>query len=177
MSDAGILSQVVIRPLRETDGLKELTLLLNRAYKQLADLGFRYLATHQDSETTKERIEKAKCLVAVIDKNGTDKIIGTICYYSPENASGCEWYDRNDVATYGQFGVEPEYQKYGIGGMLIDEIEKCAIQDGAKELAIDTAEGATHLINFYSKRGYRHVGYIKWGVTNYRSVLMSKKLK
>lgn len=176
MAQKEILSSIAIRELNDSDDLTELTLLLNRAYKQLADLGFRYLATHQNVETTKERIEKAKCFVAVIDENGTDKIIGTICYYSPEKASGCEWYDRNDVATYGQFGVEPEYQKYGIGGMLVDEVEKLAMQDGAKELAIDTAEGATHLINYYGKRGYRHVGFTKWHVTNYRSVILSKKI-
>jgi GNAT superfamily N-acetyltransferase len=154
------------------DDLNELTLLLNRAYKQLADLGFRYLATHQDVKTTKERIEKATCLVAIY----ANKIIGTVCYYSPENASGCEWYERENVATFGQFGVEPELQKSGIGGMLVDEIEKLAIQDNTGELAIDTAEGASHLINFYKKRGYRHVGYIQWDVTNYRSVILSKKL-
>ena len=35
---------------------------------------------------------------------------------------------------------------------------------------------ATHLIRLYEKRGYRLVGNHHWGVTNYMSVVMSKKL-
>ncbi|WP_312116724.1 hypothetical protein [Brevibacillus reuszeri] len=42
--------------------------------------------------------------------------------------------------------------------------------------SLDTAEGAHHLIRYYSARGYRHVDYVQWNETNYRSVLMSKKL-
>lgn len=172
-----ILSQITVRPLRETDNLDEITLMLNRAYKFLADMGFRYLASHQETETTKERIRKAKCFVAVLKEKPKKRIVGIICYYSPKNASGCEWYDNPGVAYFGQFGVEPELQKAGIGNILLDEVEKLAKKDKAEELSLDTAEGAAHLINFYKKRGYRNVGFTKWHVTNYRSVLLSKKLK
>jgi GNAT superfamily N-acetyltransferase len=166
------ISGLKIRYLAENDDLKELTGLLHRAYKKLGDRGFRYVATHQNVKTTEKRIKNGKCLVAVLG----EKIIGTITYYSPDNTSGNEWYNKETVAAYGQFGVEPEYQSYGIGSRLIDEAEKIALEDKAEEIAIDTAEGAAELISFYEKKGYRHVGYVKWEVTNYRSVLMSKKI-
>lgn len=59
---------------------------------------------------------------------------------------------------------------------LIRRVEELAVQDGAAELALDTAEGAHHLIRYYSARGYRFVDYVQWNDTNYRSVLMSKRL-
>jgi hypothetical protein len=47
---------------------------------------------------------------------------------------------------------------------------------GFSEIALDTSERAHHLIQMYEKRGYRFVEYFQWEVTNYRSVVLSKKL-
>ena len=54
--------------------------------------------------------------------------------------------------------------------------ETCAERDGAAELALDTAEPARHLIDWYTRLGYRFIEYAQWDVTNYRSVVMSKRL-
>ena len=167
-----ILTKIKIRPLTNSDNLNELTLLLNRSYKKLADQGFKYLASHQDTEITKYRIEKGQCFVATLD----NKIIATICYYLPDRASGNDWYNQEFVASYGQFAVDPPFQKLGLGGQLIDLVEKIAMSDNAKEIAIDTAEGASELIDYYKKRGYRFVDYAQWAETNYRSVVLSKKI-
>jgi GNAT superfamily N-acetyltransferase len=164
---------VVIRRLTAEDDLEKLTELLHRSYKKLLDRGFRFLASHQDLATTKNRIDKGEGYAAEID----GKVVGTVTYYAPKLANRHEWYDRQDVAFYGQFAVEPEYQNSGIGGKLIEFVEELAIRDNAKEIAVDTAEGATELINYYKKRGYRFVGYAQWSVTNYRSVVLSKNLE
>ena len=47
------------RQISEKDSLIELTKLLNKAYKSLADMGFRYVASYQDAEQTKKRINQA----------------------------------------------------------------------------------------------------------------------
>ena len=73
-------------------------------------------------------------------------------------------------------GVEPEFYGCGLGRMLMDHAEAAARADGALELAMDTAETADHLIDWYTRRGYRFIEYKQWDVTNYRSVLMSKTL-
>jgi predicted N-acetyltransferase YhbS len=127
-----------IRPLTSADSLEELTLLLNRAYKKQSDQGFRFLASHQDVATTRQRLEKYKGYVAIQD----NKIIGTICYHPPGTTTGHPCYDRKDVASFGQFAVEPELQKSGIGSRLVDFVEDKARGDGAGEMVIDTAEGA-----------------------------------
>jgi len=58
---------------------------------------------------------------------------------------------------------------------MMEIIETKAKSLGALEIALDTAEGAAHLIRFYEKRGYEFIQYVQWEVTNYRSVIMSRK--
>jgi len=166
------LARVTIRPLAPDDSFDELTELLHRAYRQLAEMGLKYLATHQDVEITRKRVSHGTCFVAVYE----GRMIGTINYHSKENAHGCPWYERPGVAKLSQMGVEPEFQGCGLGRMLMDHAEAAACADGAAELAMDTAETAYHLIEWYTRRGYRFIEYKQWDVTNYRSVVMSKEL-
>jgi GNAT superfamily N-acetyltransferase len=164
--------ELLLRPLDDSDSIEELTALLHRAYSRLADMGFRYLATHQDNPTTRERIEDGECCLAVLD----EEIVGTLTFYSAANTGGCPWYERLDVSSFGQFAVEPEFQCRGIGSSLIEFAERRAAETGANEIALDTAEGATHLIDYYRRKGYRIVGSADWEETNYTSVIMSKNL-
>jgi len=168
-----ILSKIIIRPLSRSDSLDELTSLLHRSYKKLADKGWCYLATHQKVKTTKKRVRKSRCYVAIFE----GKIIGTICYRSPKVKAEHDYYKQPFVASFGQFAVDPEFQKIGLGSRLIDLVEKFAIRDKAKEIGIDTAEEAIELIEYYKKRGYKFVTYAQWHMTNYRSVIMSKDLR
>jgi GNAT superfamily N-acetyltransferase len=161
-----------IRLLDRTDSIEELTSLLHRAYKQLADMGFRYVATYQSPEVTAQRVLAGECYVALLD----GKLAGTILFKNADSSSGCAWYDKDSVATFHQFGVEPELQGAGIGSSLLEKVEERARETGAGEIALDTSEGAHHLIALYEKRGYRYIETVQWDVTNYRSVIMSKRL-
>ena len=154
--------------------IDQLTLVLNRAYKQLADMGLKYVATHQDSSITFERIEHAHCLVAMQG----EKIVGTISFYPPGNKMVCNWYKKDGVGVIGQFGVLPELQGSGLGKRLLDEVELYASkQKEVTEVALDTAEKADHLIAMYANRGYEFVEHVDWEQTNYRSVIMSKTIR
>ena len=144
-----------IRQFSNKDSLEELTDLIHRAYRQLADLGFRYWGTHQSIDDTKKRVSNGECYIIINEK----KIIGTILLTSPDKKVGHSWYDRDDVSTFHQLAIDPCYQKRGYGTKLLDLIEKRAAEQGATELACDTAEGATHLIDIYLERGYRQVGW------------------
>jgi GNAT superfamily N-acetyltransferase len=163
-----------LRLLEAADSLDELTELLHRAYAPLAAKGFRYTATYQDVGTTRRRAGKGECYLLT---EGS-RIIGTITLVPPTTSYGdCEWYERSDVAVLTQFAVSPEYQRRGLGSELMRFGETRAAELGALEVAVDTAEGAQHLIEFYQKRGYREVGHAQWKQTNYRSVLLSKSLR
>lgn len=166
------MGDVAIRRLRDSDSISELTSLLHRSYSELAKMGLRYLATHQDDDVTQSRVSSGKCFIAEL--NGS--IVGTITYHPPSQIGHTLWLDREDVAHFGQLAVDPRHQKGGIGLLLIDAAESAAVIDKAFEIALDTAEPARHLIDWYSRLGYRIVESTKWDVTNYTSVIMSKKL-
>ena len=166
-------NEIVIRRFNEeTDSIPELTELLHRAYKRLADMGLNFVATYQSDVETKKRITRGECFVVTLN----DTIIGTVALYKDKKTSQCEWYRKDGVCYFGQFAVEPEYQNLGIGSKLMQFTEEHAAKSGLTEIALDTSEKAQHLIDYYVKRGYRFVQYQQWDVVNYRSVVLSKKL-
>ena len=166
-------TKVLIRDLKSNDAISELTRMLHAAYSRLGDLGYNYTAVDQSEDVTRERVAQADCLVAV----DFDNIVGTITVRKPGRCTGCPCYDRQGVATVGQFGVLPSYQERGIGSLLIGEAERRARSVGATELALDTSEGADHLVVRYERLGFVFVEYVQWSGKTYRSVIMSKPLR
>jgi len=164
--------RITIRQLNDTDSLEDLTELLHRAYKILADMGLKYVATYQTVEITRKRLGNGTCFVA--ERGG--RIVGTVLYRKPGQPKGCPFYERPDIAHVSQMGVEPDLQRRGIGVKLMRHAEETAARDGASELSLDTSEQATHLIEWYERLGYRFVEYIDWEITNYRSVILSKRV-
>lgn len=173
MEAAGKAKTLVIRRFLDTDSVSEITELLHRAYKRLADMGLRFVATHQTDDITLDRLSSGEAYVAELD----GRIVGTILFRPPELAGGCDYYNRLDVAVFGQFGVEPSLQGSGIGKALLLHCEQRARETGASEIALDTSEKALHLIELYKRWGYRLVGDTQWDEVNYRSVIMSKQLR
>jgi GNAT superfamily N-acetyltransferase len=168
----GVAGRVLYRALREDDDLNTLTELLHAAYAPLAQAGMRFVASHQSVDVTRERVERGLTIVAVRD----EALVGTITLATILNTAGSPFYDRPDVASVGQFAVAPSLQNQGIGSMLLDIAERCAIEDGAAHLALDTSEHAGRLIAFYETRGFEFVEHIRYSGVNYRSVVMAKHL-
>ena len=168
-------AQAIIRALRPTDSLEEITELLHRAYNPLADAGLRYLASHQSVDQTRGRLERAAGAY-VAELGG--RLVGTIKWNRgrPEDAEGPLIYREARVAIFGQFAVEPALQRHGIGLLLLNQVFVEAKQTGCVEVALDTAEGAAHLIRWYERLGFQFVEHTQWKVTNYRSVVMSRTL-
>jgi len=161
-----------VRPLAESDSIDELTGLLHRAYARLGQLGLNYTAVDQSAEVTAQRIRGGACYVATLD----DALVGTIVVQPTYAENACEYFTRPGVAAAHQFAVEPARQSLGIGRMLLARAEAWAHANGFRELAMDTAEQATHLIDLYARLGYRHAGWVQWPGKVYRSVVLSKRL-
>ena len=149
-----------------------LTALLHLAYRPLLDAGMQYLAGRQDDATTLRRIGSGRSCW-VVDQ---PRLLATVTLSPPHLVSGCEWYDRPDVASVNQLAVHPQWQGHGLGRLLVEHAEHAAAACGAREIAVDTSEHASRLISWYERLGYRHVGDADWDVTNYRSVVLSKSL-
>lgn len=161
-----------IRLFGADDSIHDVTLLLNRAYSELADMGLKYVATWQDDKITKSRLSNMECYIGLID----GEMVATISLREPSQGKGCDWYKRDDVASFNQFAVQPELKRKGIGSVLLEYVENRAREMGANELAFDTAEQAVHLIEWYGRKGYRFIQNVDWEMTNYISVVMSKTL-
>jgi GNAT superfamily N-acetyltransferase len=134
--------------------MEELTSLVRSAYKQLSDMGFRYWGTWQSEDDTRQRCSEGRCLVA--EEGG--RLVGTVTVKQCHDRDDPEWYLRNGTWVVTQFAVDPSLQGTGLGSKLLTAAESHAYHSGGDEAAVDTAEGADHLIEFYAKRGYRHVG-------------------
>ena len=168
--------EYLIRSVRDTDSIEELTELLHRAYAGLAAMGLRYYATHQPPSVTAERLN-GDFSYLIVTKGIDSSIVGTITLY--DQPADCEspWYGTAGVWRFGQFGIEPTLQGQGIGLQAMQFIETIARNHGARELACDTAEPAEHLVRWYHSMGYRFIEHVRWPEVNYQSVILSKSLE
>ncbi len=162
-----------IRPFIESsDSAEELTELLHRAYKRLADMGLNFIATFQSVEYTRSYFRKGQCFVLT----SGEKIEGTIFYQTVMWDDAPEIYKDQDSVLVGKFAVEPSLQKLGLGEKLMDFVECYAVKNGKKRVVLDTSEKALHLIEYYTRRRYKFIENWQWPDVNYRSVIMSKEL-
>jgi ribosomal protein S18 acetylase RimI-like enzyme len=161
---------ITIRLLNPSDSIADLTALLHSAYSGLQKLGFNYTAVDQSEEVTRRRIDGGECYLAFDD----DRLVGSILFR--RRPRGCAWYEQLHVAAIHQFAVSPTIQRRGIGFELMRLSEQRARETGATELALDTAEGATHLVEWYKRLGYRKVAIEQWRGKTYRSLILSKQL-
>jgi len=115
--------------------LEQLTSILHSAYKPLAEKGMRYLASHQPTAKTLERLCEGESYLIFCK----DELIGTVTLYTEKFDSTCEYYRKQGVYSFGQFAVVPSLQGNGIGSRAMDFVENRAKEIGAKELALDTS--------------------------------------
>ena len=137
-----------LRSWNESNSISELTNLVRTAYKSLLEKGFRYWGTFQSEEDTLKRISDRSCYVLW---NGTS-MVGTVTlaevHHGPEY---CAWYNKPEVCFFTQFAIDPKHQGSGLGSKLMTFIEDEARRRGFKEIALDTAENAHSLINYYMR--------------------------
>lgn len=173
MRQKSIEDTLIVRKLNSLDSIDELTVLLHRAYKELADIGIDNMGATQDSEVTRRRAEKGECWVAELD----GRLVGTITFLNTRQTGGCWWYDRPGFAKWYQFAVDPDFQRLGIGSALLKTVEDRARQSGATELAATTAVRAKDLLSMYAIKGFPVVGYIGCFSRSYARVVLSKSLQ
>lgn len=157
------------RVLSDDDDIAALTTMLNDAYRPLAEQGMFFVASYQTPDVTLERCRAGHCTV-VTDASG---YVATMTIAAGKADSSCVIYRRPGTLVLGQFAVRPDWQRRGLGGMLIEEARRYARLQGANLLALDTSERATSLIAFYQRRGFTISGHVRWPDVNYRSVVMT----
>jgi predicted N-acetyltransferase YhbS len=165
MQKTNLLNNVEVRFATESD-VPAIRVLVNKSYKELADMGLNYTATYQDEKVTLERMSAGKTLVIELD----GKIVGTIILKKHN-----EFTNKNS-AYLSQLAIEPSLKKMRLGTMLMDLCEKAALELGYECVQLDTAKPAQHLVDWYLKRGYQIVGETKWEGKTYESFVFEKAL-
>ncbi len=163
---------VLFRLLAPGDSVELVTALLHEAYAPLGARGLNYTAVDQSVETTRERIAGHECHVA--ERAGS--IVGTATLHT-DSRDRPECACRPGMAYLSQFAVSPALQRSGLGSALLAHVEARARALGFTSLALDTAIPATHLVAFYSRRGYATIGETRFPRKTYRSVVMAKPLR
>ena len=164
---------LVVRRLLPSDSIPEITALLHRGYAGLSAMGFNYTAVDQDDDATRRRASNGTCFVALLD----GRIVGTVTLADPGKVGGTPLFERPGIAVAGQFAVDPALQSRGVGAALMDAAEGLAADRGYTSVAGDTSEGASQLIAFYERRGFRVVERVRWEGKTYTSVVLEKRLR
>jgi predicted N-acetyltransferase YhbS len=153
--------------------MDRLTDVIHAGYARLGSDGLRFWGTHQSVADTRTRCAEGQCFVAVQGAH----IVGTVTIKPTDPSSEVEVYRDPSTWCLTQFAVLPELHGLGLGRGLHDMAVAEAREHGARRIALDTAEPATHLIAMYRRWGYELVGTCDWRpFTNYQSVVMVKEV-
>jgi GNAT superfamily N-acetyltransferase len=166
------MKNFAIRRFNSIDSLEEVTEMLHRAFAPMAALGANCQCVDQSASTTRERMSRGDCLVAVADR----RIVGTLTLETCDPASSVAHYRRPGVASLHQFAVDPLYQGAGVGGSMLKVATMWAHMRQFAELALDTPALALDVRAYYAHQGFRLIGGARLAGRAYDSVIMSKPI-
>ena len=146
--------------------------MLHRAFSPMGREGIACTCFNQTEATTRQRAMLGDCFVAVMG----NRIIGTVTLHKPDRRNPCRWYRQSHVASLHQFAVDPIYQGTGVGKLLLQYALQWTREHGCRELALDTPQPASHLIQYYESQGFRQVGRQRFAGKTYDSCLLSHTL-
>jgi GNAT superfamily N-acetyltransferase len=90
----------------------------------------------------------------VIERNDTVVIV-----YKDEKAAGCGCFKKFDPETVEikRMFVHPDYRGLGIAHVILEELEKWAVELGYTHLVLETLPKQISAIALYQKRGYQRI--------------------
>ena len=141
--------------------------LVNIAYKELADMGLNYTATYQDEKITKERISNGSAFAIFSEK---DEVVATVLFTKKN------YFTNSNSGYVSQLAVHPSLKRSGFGTILMNLCEEIAQHEAYEAVQLDTAKPAHHLVSWYKKNGYQIVGETKWEDKTYESWIFEKRI-
>jgi len=160
------LGDIQIR-LAEPRDVPDLRLLLNSAYKRLAEMGLNYSATFADESRVADGLMEGATFVLHLN----DRLVASV-----------KLTERNEIDSrpclyMGRFAVDPELQGRGLGLHLLQMAETIAMRTGKICMQLDTAQSADHLLRFYQNCGFEIKRHIYFEGKTYCSWVLEKTLR
>ena len=166
------MKNFAIRRINSTDSIEDVTEMLHSAFAPMARLGANCQCCNQSSSTTRERMARGDCLIAVADR----RIVGTLTMETCDPSSSIAHYRRPSVASLHQFAVDPAYQGGGVGRSLLKVASMWARMRQFGEIALDTPALALDVRAFYAHQGFRLVQVARLAGRDYESVILGRTL-
>jgi len=141
---------VRLAELRDAERVRE---VIYEAYALIRELNLHWPAAHADVALVRDNIAENDCYV--IEADGI--IAGTITLSRKGEAR-----QFTDLPFLKWFAVHPDYQGFGIGGRLLDYVEREIVlgRHGAPAVTLATAEKHPWLLPMYERRGYeRYIAF------------------
>jgi len=163
-----------IRPLQANDSLLELTDLVQSAYARFKDQSLDLQGVDQDLATSRQRLQNLHTCLIALDGN---TMIASLSIHYPKPSRTSHWYSQQGVVKISQLAVRPAYQGQGLGCLLIELAGQIAKDiHGVKNLALDTAQEAKSLVNYYQSLGFEIKESLQWPGKTYWSYVLNKTL-
>lgn len=159
----------------DPDDTPQLTGLLHRAYAELGAAGLNFTAVDQDDATTLRRASGGRSWIATDD----DVIVAAMTISWPPEATLqalTPEASTHDRAWLNQLAVDPTRRRAGYASALRDVGFAWCRARGATSIGLDTALPATHLVDLYTRWGFRTVDTVQWPGKTYESVIMTRPL-
>lgn len=161
-----------IRRRQPEDSIDDLTSMLHRAFAPMGQRGLNCQSIDQTPATTRQRIDRGDCFVAVADR----RIVGTVTLQAPDASAAIRCYRDPEVASIHQLAVDPDYQSAGIGHSLLQTAVIWARTRRYAEIALDTPAPLHLLRDYYVRQGFKFAGLVWLAGRTYQSAVMTKQV-
>lgn len=143
---------------------------IKNVYEKRADAGIHFQALSKSTETIEHRIMDNHGIVFVALDGCTKEILGTgtILFH----------FDERQIPYAGFIlaAVRPDVQGQGIGNLLRQRREQCAIEHGCHYIISSTASNAESSIQYHLKNGAKKYGFSSSKNSDYYSISFRKEL-
>lgn len=164
------MARFVVRDFERSDAAA-LTAMLHRSFAELGRAGLNFTAVDQDPDVTLRRTEGATTWLLM----DGETIAATATMRFPPEEELLELSHASTLpgrAWLNQLAVDPDYRGLGLGSRMWRVGRDWARAAGATHVGLDTAAPAAHLVELYSRWGFRHKEYIHWPGKTYDSTIM-----
>lgn len=143
--------------------------LLHSAFQERAEQGLNMSGINIRVEDLENILKDAVIYVAERE----DRLVGVLTarYANRETRRKPEPY-----CHFGYIAVSPEEKRKGIGGDLLNRLERDAKIRGCKYIISNTAESAESSVAWHLNHGFKKIKYIQWKSRNYPSIIFRKEL-